>query len=69
MNGASLVRLLCSDCSRETMAIVHEGGTLEIRDRRHGHRHTLVMSPREVLVAVTGTSSDEGIKQAVNRLL
>ena len=53
----------------EVLGIIEHGGTLEIRDGRHGTKHTVRLDPQELLVIMAGTEHPAAILAYVTGIM
>lgn len=60
-NGQATIALRCDCHDLEVLGIVHDGGTLVIRDGRHGTKHSIRLSPIDVLIAMCGAQEPNAI--------
>lgn len=59
----------CDCCGKEKLAEIHPHLDLEIIDGRHGIRHTVTLSPQEILEGLAGTKGRDAVLRYVASIL
>ena len=68
-SGQDGTAILCDCCERELLAEIRTREALVVKDGRHGQKHVAVVSAKEVVTRLAGTTGSAGVRAFVDSLM